>query len=58
MIDTILDTIRRYTREMTSQIEDKLDYCDDSEEFESIKDIIESVIDKVKDDMAILDSYL
>lgn len=58
MIDTILGTIRGYTREMTSQIEDKFDYCDDSEEFEAIKDSIESVIDKVKDDMAILDSYL
>ena len=58
MIDTILGTIRGYTSEMVSQIEDKFDYCDDSEEFKAIKDSIESVIDKVKTDIKVLEQYL
>lgn len=58
MIDTLLNTIYGYTREMVSHIEDKFDYCEDSEDFEAMKDITESIIGKVKTDIKVLEQYL
>lgn len=58
MIDTILRTIQGYTMEMVSQIEDKFDYCEDSDDLETMKDTTESIIDKVKTDIKVLEQYL
>lgn len=53
MIDTILNTIHRYTSDVVSLVEDDFDDCEDFEDY-----ITESMISKVKADLKVLEQYL